>query len=186
MCLLPGKHSAVCLLNLSVCQMRFWPFGRSSSASLRPLIATAYTSGRHVSHIASPLPAPNFFFLASANYKHMRPCGYTACCQISRLLLPLSSALWHAGRFILPPKWSLSAVLSFYWKVPGKQLSLENMTLRLMQKGEMWGGCVFFETFLSILMFPRDCSHRKESFSFSFMLNLSSIEIDLKETKWTL
>lgn len=66
MCLLPGKHSAVCLLNLSVCQMRFWPFGRSHSATPRPLLATASTSGRHVPHIASPLPphpTPTFFLL---------------------------------------------------------------------------------------------------------------------------
>lgn len=112
MCLLPGQHSAVCLLSLSVCQEALWtlwgglpapPRGRSSQ--LHPhLAATSRTS------LPNFHPAPNFFFLsffspplASANYKHMRPCGSTDCCQTSRLLFPLSSALWHAGRFILPP-----------------------------------------------------------------------------------
>lgn len=109
MCLPPGKQPTVCLLSLSVCQMRFWPLGSPAapptdrSAELHAhLAATSHTSPPFF-----PKPPPLFPlsppFFASANYKHMRPCGSTDCCQTSRLLFLLSSALWHAGRFILPP-----------------------------------------------------------------------------------
>lgn len=67
-----------------------------------------------------------FFFLASANYKHMRPCGSTDCCQTSRLLFPLSSALWHAGRFMLSPKKALNAVLRFLLNGPQQAAQLGN------------------------------------------------------------
>lgn len=165
MCLLPGKHPAVCLFSLSACQMRFWPSGQSHSATYRQICRIASTSGRHVPHIVSLLPpsphpcfhfppSPPFFFFASANYKHMRPCGSTDCCQTSRLLFLLSSALWHAGRFMLPPKKSLNGAFSFVGRVLRRQLSLEGLTVRSEQEGEMWRGCAFFLRLSCLIWHP--------------------------------
>lgn len=128
MCLLPGKHSAVCLLNLSVCQMRFGPFGQSYSATPRPFVATAPTSGGHVPHIAIPLPPPSFFFF-------LRPLITNTC----GLAVPPTAAkppdcfsLWaqHCGTLgdlCSPLKRPSTLCYVFYWTVLSKQLSLEIM-----------------------------------------------------------
>lgn len=182
MCLPPGKQPTVCLLSLSVCQ-RFWPSGQSHSTTYRPVSRTARTSGRHVPHIASLLPQtptlvstfPSFFF-ASTNYKHMRPCGSTDCCQTSRLLFLLSSALWHAGRFILPPpERSLSAAFRFVGGVLWRQLGKFDCEVRL-ERGNVTRTGLFLETFLSNLAFSHLTG--RKSVSFSLMLNSPSIKLE--------
>lgn len=166
------SRCASCLesIQLSVCsaclcvRCGLGPSGQSRSATQRPVGATAPTSGRHVPHHRlhfSSLPHPCFhpplFFFASANYKHMRPCGSTDCCQASRLLFPLSSALWHAGRFMPPPLKGASTLLLVLLGGPQEAALLGK-----------WGGnggkvtrMSLFKAFLSNMTLSRDCAHRK-------------------------
>lgn len=111
MFLLSGKHADVYLK-----QILLWPSEQSHSDTQRHFFAPAVSSDRHVPHhtpfFFSPFPPPplphflstQFFFPpSSSNCKHMRSVS-TSCCQASSLenccFSPLSSALWHAVRFI--------------------------------------------------------------------------------------
>lgn len=67
----------------------------------------------------------------------MWPCGSTDCCQTSRLLFSLSSALWHAGRLILPPQKEPQRCVKFLLNGPQEAAQFGKYDLRSMQKGEM-------------------------------------------------